>query len=159
MNLWVSAFVGVGLVCVLALPRVTHAQFEAIEAGCDHASTAIDVRVRGVRSEHGYVTLVLYGDNPDDFLVKGKKIFKQRFAARQGTVALCVSLPEPGVYAAAAYHDENGNTKLDKNWIGLPKEGFGVSNNPSMFLAPPSHEEAAFTVADGISRVDIKLNY
>lgn len=36
-----------------------------------------------------------------------------------------------GVYAVSVLHDENVNGKLDKNLIGVPKEGYGVSNNPN----------------------------
>ncbi len=147
------------LACLISLPLYAEAPFRAIEGGCDHAAHAIDVRVHGVRSDHGYVTFALYGENPDDFLRKGKKIFQHRFSAKPGTMAFCIQVPEPGTYAAAAYHDENGNTKLDKNWIGFPVEAFGVSNNPKMFLLPPSHEEAAFRVEDQGVAVEITLKY
>lgn len=147
------------LACLFALPLFAQAPFRAIEAGCDHAAHAIDVRVHGVRNDHGYVTFALYGDNPNDFLVKGKKIFQHRFSAKPGTMAFCILVPEPGTYAAAAYHDENGNTKFDKNWIGYPAEAFGVSNNPKMFLLPPSHDEAAFRVDDQGATVEITLKY
>ena len=146
----------------LALALIVSAPFAAtgeIDVGCNGASSSLDVRVHGVRSEHGYVTFVLYGDNPDDFLARGKKLLKKRFPAKTGTVEFCLPVPRPGIYAAAAYHDENGNLKFDKNWIGLPKEGFGVSNSPKMFLVPPSHEEAAFRTTEGMTEIDIVLEY
>ena len=68
-------------------------------------------------------------------------------------------LPKPGIYAATAYHDENGNGKFDKNRVGLPIEGFGMSNNPTTFLIPPSHDQAAFTVSHGPTKVDILIAY
>ena len=126
---------------------------------CNPTSNAIDVHVHGVRSNSGYVTFVLYGDNPNDFLVKGRKLLKERFPAQNGTVEFCLPVPHPGIYAAAAYHDENGNKKFDKNWIGLPTEGFGVSNCPEIYLVPPSHDEAAFEVQNALTRVDIQLSY
>ena len=159
MKPWSFILGSLGLACICALPVVSHAQFQAIQAGCAHTSSAIDVRVHGVRSDHGYVTFVLYGEDPDHFLAKGKKIYKQRFTAEQGTLALCVTVPEPGIYAATVYHDENGNTKFDKNWIGLPVEGFGVSNNPKVVLGPPSHAQAAFQVQSSPREVHITLHY
>jgi len=102
---------------------------------------------------------VLYGDNPDDFLVKGKKILKQRIPAKRGTVTFCVIVPKAGVYAAAVYHDENGNGKFDRNRIGLPSEGGGFSNNPTLFLLAPSHEQVAFHVSNSQTRLEIQLNY
>ncbi len=154
-----AALFSLSLAVLLSLPSGAHSEITASEAACDGASYAIDVRVHGVRSDRGNVTFVLYGDKPQDFLVKGKKVFKQRFAANQGTVEFCVILSKPGVYAATAYHDENGNGKFDKNWAGLPVEGFGMSNNPSTFLAPPSHDQASFVVSHGRTKVDIEIKY
>ena len=154
-----AALFGLGLAVLLSLPSGARSEITASEGACDGASYAIDVRVHGVRSDRGNVTFVLYGDKPQDFLVKGKKILKQRFAANKGTVEFCVVLPKSGVYAATAYHDENGNGKFDKNRVGLPVEGFGVSNNPTTFLTPPSHDQAAFTVSHGPTKVDIEIKY
>ena len=154
-----AALFGLSLAVLLSLPPGARSEITASKAACDGASYSIDVRVHGVRSDRGNVTFVLYGDKPQDFLVKGKKIIKQRFAANQGTVEFCVILPKPGIYAATAYHDENGNGKFDKNRVGLPVEGFGVSNNPSTFLAPPSHDQASFVVSHGRTKVDIEIKY
>jgi uncharacterized protein (DUF2141 family) len=147
------------ITCLLLLSWDVQAQIEATEGACSRGSAAIDVRVQGVRSDHGYVTFVLYGDNPDDFLAKGKKLFKQQFAAKRGTVAFCVIVSKAGAYAASVYHDENGNKKFDRNWIGIPAEGAGFSNNPTLLLGPPSHAQAAFQVSSGPKRVEIQLNY
>ena len=35
---------------------------------------------------------------------------------------------EPGEYALLVYFDENGNSRIDKNFIGIPKEPLGFSN-------------------------------
>ena len=159
MHRVLSEVSGLGLACLLLLSWGAPGRIEAIERACDRTSTAIDVRVQGVRSDHGNIIFVLYGDNPDDFLVKGKKIFKQRIPAKRGTVTFCVIAPKAGVYAAAVYHDENGNGKFDKNSIGLPGEGGGFSNNPSLFLFTPSHKQAAFHVSNSETRLEIQLNY
>jgi uncharacterized protein (DUF2141 family) len=153
------ALFSLGLALLLLLPSGARSEIKASGGACEGDSTAIDVHVHGVRNDRGYVTFVLYGDKPEDFLVKGKKIFKQRFAAKQGAVEFCVILPKPGIYAAAAYHDEDGDGKFDKNWAGLPKEGSGVSNNPKTFIGSPSHDQAAFTVSQGRTKVDIELKY
>lgn len=65
----------------------------------------------------------------------------------------------PGVYAAAIYHDENDNDVLDTNFIGIPKEGYGFSNNPKLFLGAPSFEEAGFIVGDATPVIKINMTY
>jgi uncharacterized protein (DUF2141 family) len=57
------------------------------------------------------------------------------------------------------YHDENDNHKFDRNWLGLPTEGFGVSKNPSLFLAAPTFEESSFEVTGNLTSVDIDMKY
>lgn len=51
---------------------------------------------------------------------------------------------ESGSYAVALFHDKNSNEKLDTNFIGIPKEGFGFSNNPRVLTGPPSFNKASF---------------
>ena len=68
-------------------------------------------------------------------------------------------LPKPGIYAATAYHDENGNGKFDKNRVGLPIEGFGMSNNPTTFLTPPSHNNRHSQSRTAGTKVDILITY
>jgi acyl-CoA reductase-like NAD-dependent aldehyde dehydrogenase/uncharacterized protein (DUF2141 family) len=64
-----------------------------------------------------------------------------------------------GHYAVAVYLDENGNQKLDKNWMGLPKEAVGVSNNPRKRMGPPHFEDAVFTHGLSPQVIPITLVY
>ena len=50
---------------------------------------------------------------------------------------------EPGDYAVAIYHDENGNGQLDKRLFGIPKEPYGFSNNYRPRLSAPNSATAA----------------
>lgn len=112
----------------------------------------LDLTIDGVRSDSGTITLSVYGDRPDDFLAKGKKLAKVRLPASVGTVRGCVVLPKEGTYAVAAYHDEDGDRRFTRTMIGLPDEGYAFSNNPTLVLGPPAFSAAAFTVpARGVS--------
>ena len=50
----------------------------------------------------------------------------------------------PGTYAMAVVHDENMNGKLEMNWLGIPSEGYGFSNNAIGLLGAPSFSAAIF---------------
>jgi uncharacterized protein (DUF2141 family) len=126
---------------------------------CPSWGTPIHVHVHGIRNAQGTVKAVLYGPEPETFLVKGKKADREREPAQEGSMTLCVAALEEGKYAVVVYHDENDNHKFDRNWIGLPTEGFGVSNNPRFFLAPPAFEESAFEVNGEITNVDVEMKY
>ena len=61
-----------------------------------------------------------------------------------------------GVYALKVFHDENGNGKLDTNFMGLPKEHFGFSNNAMGRFGPPKFEQAKFVFDSPDMTMEIK---
>ena len=124
---------------------------------CGARPNAIDLTVTDVRSAAGTITVDLYDDVPESFLKGKRKVSRVRAPARQGTVRVCLAAPKPGVYALAIYHDKNANKKFDRNFIGLPTEAYGVSNNPVFRLGPPSHDEAAFSVGAAGIHMEIDL--
>ena len=64
-----------------------------------------------------------------------------------------------GTHAITILHDENGNKKMDTNFLGIPKEGYVVSNNVRRSLiGPPKYEEAKFSHS-GNSSLKIKMAY
>jgi len=63
-----------------------------------------------------------------------------------------------GNYAIVAFHDENHDGEFNQNWLGLPKEGFGFSNNPGT-LRKPAFNDAKFSVDQPAVQVTIELNY
>lgn len=73
-------------------------------------------------------------------------------------VAVWSNLP-PGDYAVAAIHDENSNARLDRNFIGIPKEGFGFANNPHVGFGPPPFRAALVHVACPETDITIHLQY
>lgn len=62
----------------------------------------------------------------------------------------------PGEYAVSTYQDVNSNDKLDRYFIGKPKEPYGFSNNVNPF-GPPSYKDCKFTIADLPKSISIKL--
>ena len=61
-----------------------------------------------------------------------------------------------GTYMVSAIHDENDNQKLDKNIFGMPKEGYGVSNNHTYAMKAPVFGESTFTVS-GASEMILRI--
>lgn len=65
----------------------------------------------------------------------------------------------PGDYGVVTIHDENGNQKLDRNLIGIPKEGFGFANNPHVGLSAPPFAAAVVHVTCPVTETKIHLIY
>lgn len=63
-----------------------------------------------------------------------------------------------GTYAVFLFHDTNSNNKMDKNFMGIPKEGYGASLNKLPFASAPTFDENKFVLKNGTTvRLPIKL--
>jgi uncharacterized protein (DUF2141 family) len=120
-----------------------------------HATTVV-VTVRGVRNDHGHVLVALC--TKADFL-QPHCHWKGRTRAMQGTVQVTIKNVPPGQYAAQAFHDENDNGTLDRNFFGLPKEAMGFSNNAPIHLGPPRFNVASFPVGAADVQIAFALKY
>ena len=63
-----------------------------------------------------------------------------------------------GWYGIFLYHDENGNGKMDKNMMGIPKEAYGFSNNAKGFLGKPDYKDVKFELTSAEKQIVIKLD-
>ena len=64
--------------------------------------------------------------------------------AHPGTVVVAIPNLPAGDYAVAVLHDANQNHKMDRNWMGKPKEQWAMSNNPHALIKAPSYSTAKF---------------
>ena len=107
------------------------------------------VRVVGASNAGGEIRVALF-QSAQGFPGDASKAFRtQRARINPHTLSAEVrftGIPE-GVYAVSVFHDENGNGKLDKNLVGIPKEAYGASNNPPKKMRPPTFDEAKFSVS------------
>ena len=63
-----------------------------------------------------------------------------------------------GWFVIAVLHDEDGNKEMKRNFVGIPKEAYGFSQNPKSPFGPPSWDDAAAWLESGVtSMVEIKL--
>lgn len=64
---------------------------------------------------------------------------------------------EPGEYAIKALHDLNANGEMDFNFLGIPQEPYGFSNDPKVTFSEPSFQAASFSVAPGRTKIQITM--
>jgi len=65
----------------------------------------------------------------------------------------------PGTYALAVIHDENSSGKLETNWLGIPTEGYGFSNDAKAVFGTPSFDAASFPYDGQTLDLTISLHY
>lgn len=116
--------------------------------------TSLKVDVQNVRVQKGIVYIALFRAGKE--FPEGKPIEGKRLAAGGKSVQTLFSV-EPGDYAIAIYHDENGNGKMDKRMFGIPKEPYGFSNNFKPVMSAPKFGDCKFSVGNAGKAISIEL--
>ena len=128
----------------------------------DDASKAagIKVEVSGMRNDNGKLGCSLF-NGPEGFPRDGSKVFRHAWAPIKNGRGECFFGGVPaGDYAVTVFHDENGNGKFDMNWMGMPLEGYGFSNNVKPMLKAPSFDDCKFNYdGTGTKEIPIEMIY
>jgi uncharacterized protein (DUF2141 family) len=104
----------------------------------------LDVTFKHVEKSEGYLLVALY-NSPGSYNGEAKPVQVVRVPATSEKVNHIFEELENGTYAIKLYHDANNNGEMDTNMFGIPKEGYGFSNNVGRF-GEPSFAKAAFNV-------------
>lgn len=116
------------------------------------------VTLNGVKHDNGTVNVALFADEKT-FRKADQAFATHQEPAYKGSITLVFDDVPAGKYAVMAYHDENGNGKLDLRFGMFPIEGYGLSNNPKI-MGPPSFKASAFNVAaEDPLEIDVDLHY
>lgn len=119
----------------------------------------ISLRINNIRNSEGRLGIALFCTEKG-FPDKPEKAFALANTEINGASKEVIIENVPyGRYAVSILHDENSNSKMDKTWIGKPKEGFGVSNNPKIRFGPPGFDESGFVLDREEIVLDIVINY
>ena len=142
----------------MLLPLLLGAVFSLALTAQSKAETHLTVNVRLAPEAHGELAYLVF-DSPSGFPADHEKAIRRGFlpipaGARQ--LHIDTDLP-PGTYAVSVYEDLNGNHKLDRNFLGIPREPVGASNNPPAHLGPPRFNECAFRVGAIAQTITITL--
>ena len=122
------------------------------------SAARIIVTIDGLHSAQGNVFVGLYA-TPSKFLNGNQCDAQKKVRASTGPVTVVFDNLPPGTYAVGAYHDENGNEHLDTNFLGLPEEGYALSNGVRAVTSKPTFQQAAFTVGAGDKPVSLHIRY
>jgi delta 1-pyrroline-5-carboxylate dehydrogenase len=127
-------------------------------AAASQAKTHLTIHVRLTEHAHGELGYLIFA-SPAGFPGDRNKAVRHGFLTiPDGAMRLQIEadLP-PGIYAVSLYEDSNGNHKLDRNLVGIPKEPVGVSGKPSRRFGPPRFDECSFRVGQTVQTITIGL--
>ena len=119
----------------------------------------LTVVVIGFESDKGQLRIALFNSEETYSNKKEpKEPFIKALASIKDKKAIWVFEDIPfGEYTVICYHDENGNEKMDRNFLGIPKEKYGFSNNAKGKLGPPDYEDAKFIFNAEIKNIEIRI--
>ena len=126
-------------------------------AGSAGAQGKLTVRVEGLKTTKGKLYVAIY-NKPEGFLDEDKTFKRDVFPVTGTTTSVTFDALPAATYAVTLYHDENGNGKLDRSAVGMPKEGFGFSQNPKIRFRAPDFKESSFRHGSDAQTMTIKLN-
>ena len=142
------------------LAALVFANLPAVAFAQSPSCPGIHVKILNIRNNTGTVDCALF-DSPVGFPVEFLRVATNVMVIKiRDTQARCdfEDIP-PGTYALAVIHDENSNGKLDTNWLGIPTEGYGFSNDAKGLLGAPSFSAASFPYDGRNLDLTISLHY
>ncbi|MEO0769337.1 MAG: DUF2141 domain-containing protein [Cyanobacteria bacterium J06649_4] len=109
-------------------------------------AATLSVNIDNLETTEGAVGCALF-NIPDGFPNDYISVPNQLVQPQANGTAYCeFSNVPPGTYAVSVMHDLNGNLRLDTNFLGIPREAWGVSNNVRPALSAPSFDSAKFSM-------------
>lgn len=118
---------------------------------------SLTVTFQGLKTVSGTVRVSLSRD-PEGFAGKATAADQAAITVTGPTATATFVGLKPGTYAIRAFHDLNGDGKLNANAFGIPIEPYAFSNNAHGSMGPPSWSAAAFQVRSGANGQTIDID-
>ena len=157
----VVAFASLGVwACAGAPPRgdASAAAPPATAPSTAPAAAPLTVVVKDLRNKRGRLIFGVFRAADGFPNVEAKSVYWEVKDAAADSVTFTAHLP-PGRYAASVLHDENRSGEMDRGFGGIPREGYGVTNNPKPPLRAATFDEATFTLPPEGAAKTISVQY
>ena len=119
----------------------------------------LKINVSAIETSDGIIQMFVY-ESKEDY--ENKKTYDRILISKtglaNGKLSCTISL-KPGIYGIAILDDLNKNKKMDYNFIGIPKEGFGFSNFYMNGIVKPIFDDFSFTLQNTSTDININIKY
>lgn len=142
----------------LLLPLIISAVLPATLTAQSRRETHLTIDVHLTQQAHGELAYLVFASSAG-FPGDRDKALRHGFLSipsKSKNLRIDADLP-PGIYAVTVYEDLNSNRKLDHNFMGIPREPVGTSNNPPAHLGPPNFGECSFHLGDSAQTITVTL--
>ena len=120
-------------------------------------AAGLEIVFTNIKTAKGQIYVAVY-DNSGNYMNTNKARSKRILpVSAKGTITC--SFPElgSGTYAVSCFHDVNGNGQMDTNFLGIPSEPYGASNNARPKFRAPNWEETRFELKNNSGVLSIRL--
>lgn len=152
-----EATVALGLLRRIGLAAAAACLVAGLAPQAARAET-LTVAVGGLRNAMGLVEVAVCADETCYDHQRGFAAVGREPAALPKVLFTFDGL-QPGRYALMMFHDENGNGRYDRDFLGLPREGYGFSNDAKPVFGKPSWRKVAFDVPEGGASIAVTMQY
>ena len=119
----------------------------------------VSIYITNIRSDKGVLRLAMY-DHPDQFPQHPMKSFTYEKTMLKDLYMEVVMMDiPPGIYAISLLDDENEDDCMNYNFLRMPREGYGFSNNVIPRLKCPPFDKCSFQISEGNTRLEIEMQY
>jgi uncharacterized protein (DUF2141 family) len=119
----------------------------------------LEVKIEGFENDSGFVRVHLYNYERREFFPKHtENCYKRAVEKISNNKAIVKFNDLPfGTYCLSTHHDENSNESMDVNFLGLPVEGWGISNNVKIFMRLPNFDECSFSLNSTFTSITVYM--
>lgn len=104
----------------------------------------LTIKISNIEKIKGEIKVGVFNTDTN-FLKEGHAIKNYSIKVENSTAVLTITDLPKGEYAITIYHDQNSDNECNRNFIGIPKEPYGFSNNVKPKMSAPKYEDCKFT--------------
>jgi uncharacterized protein (DUF2141 family) len=125
-----------------------------------NSNIKLTVVVDGIRHQNGQICLRIHSNEQGFPLTDTSEVQSGCVQIQGSSIKKDFYGLKPGTYAVAVVDDQNGDYQLNRNFLGIPQEGFGVSNNPAISIKTgvPKFQDASFSLKKN-KTINIAIKY
>jgi uncharacterized protein (DUF2141 family) len=142
---------------IIALALVAMAAWAPVAIAADPDTATLTVTFHGLKSHAGKLMMSLSA-SPAAYAEKEAPAGQASLPVDGDTVSTTFTGLKPGSYAIKAFHDVNGDGKLNTNPFGIPTEPYAFSNDARGRMGPAPWSAAEFTLAPGDNSQTIDID-
>lgn len=115
----------------------------------------LTLHIQNIDAIKGKIIIGVFNTDKD-FLKDGVAIKNYSIDVNETSETIIIDDLSKGEYAISLYHDENSDNECNRNFLGIPKEGYGFSNNVKPKFSPPSYEACKFLLTtDVVMKINV----